>query len=424
MMKISKKLLLASLSFSLLLGVTSCGKPHMMGGVPVKSMTLTSTPVTQSAVYQANLISRYSVTLQPQVSGQVGSIKVQAGDRVSAGQTLIIINSKRQTAILNSSRADAKALHATILQSQNMLESYQIQRKALTSNLDLNKKQYARYKALYEKKSVSQQDLEKYTDSFNKASSDLESNTVQILAQKSAILAAKGNYEKAVANTQQQSAILQYYEIKAPYSGIVGDIPVKVGNYVTENTQLISITQNNPLEVNVGLPVEKVFDIKKGMTIDVLDNNGNVVGTSEISFISPRVDTATQTILVKSNLANPKEILKADQSVKVRVIYNNSPGILVPTSAVSHIGAQDFVYVLTNKGGQFFVKQQPVKLGELQGDKYVVIGGLKVGDQIVSVGVQKLMDGAPVTVLPDEKGGESTLGASQNIDKNISSGRK
>ncbi|MFA6988889.1 MAG: efflux RND transporter periplasmic adaptor subunit [Candidatus Gastranaerophilaceae bacterium] len=402
MIKIDKKLAIASLSLSLLLGVTSCGRPvGMHGGIPVKSIILASTPVTQSSIYQATLISRYSVTLQPQVSGQIATINVKAGDRVKAGDLLIVVNSRKQNAILNSSRADAKALQAAISQSENMLESYQIQRKAITSNLDMNKKQYARYNALYEKKSVSQQDLEKYTDSLNKATADLEANTAQILSQKSAILVAKSNYEKAVANIQQQSTILQYYEIKAPYSGIVGDIPVKIGNYITENTVLISITQNNPLEVNVGLPVEKVFDIHKGMTIDVFDNNNNVIGTSKISFISPRVDTATQTILVKSNLANPKEILKADQSVKVRVIYSQSPGILVPTGAVSHIGAQDFVYTLVNKGNQFFAKQQPVKLGELQGDKYAVISGLKIGEQIVSAGVQKLMDGAPVTILPE-----------------------
>ena len=400
MIKFNKKLLITSLF--LILGTTGCGRPGgMHGGIPVKSITLSPETVIQSSVYQATLISRYSVVLQPQISGQIASIKVKAGDRVIPGQVLIVVNSRRQTAALNSSKADAKALQAAIAQSQSLLESYEIQRKALTSNLEMNKKQYERYTALYQKKSVSQQDVEKFTDSFNKASADLESNTAQILAQKAAILAAKGNYEKAVANVQQQSAELQYYDIKAPYAGIVGDIPVKVGNYVTPTTQLISITQNDPLEVNVGLPVDKVFDIHKGMQIDILDNNDNVIGTSEVSFISPRVDTSTQTILVKSILANPKEILKADQSVKVRVIYSQNQGILVPTSAVSHIGAQDFVYVLTDKDKQFFVKQQPIKLGELQGDKYVVISGLKAGDQIVSVGIQKLADGAPVTILPD-----------------------
>jgi RND family efflux transporter MFP subunit len=166
---------------------------------------------------------------------------------------------------------------------------------------------------------------------------------------------------------------------------------------------LLNITQNNPLEINVGLPVEKVFDIHNGLPIEVLDNYGNAVGKTKISFVAPNVSTDTQTLLVKAILPNPTGLFKADQSVKVRVIFNQSPGILVPTGSINHFGGLDFVYVLRNKGKSFFVAQKPVKLGDIQGGYYVVLNGLKSGDQIVSQGVQKLMDGAPVTILPERK---------------------
>ena len=124
---------------------------------------------------------------------------------------------------------------------------------------------------------------------------------------------------------------------------------------------------------------------------------------SKISFISPSVNTETQTILIKSILYNKSEIFKADQSVKVRVIFNQTNGILAPTSAISHMAGQDFVFLITNKGKQQFVKQQPVTLGEIQGDKYVILSGLKSLDTIVSQGIQKLMDGMPVTAMPEGK---------------------
>lgn len=136
------------------------------------------------------------------------------------------------------------------------------------------------------------------------------------------------------------------------------------------------------------------------MPIEVLDNNGNVVGKSKISFISPRIDTDTQTILVKGILHKTSEILKADQSVKVRIIYNEFPLISVPASAISHFGGQDFAFLINKRGKGTFVKQLPVKLGDVQDNKYVVLSGLKNGDEIVSQGIQKLMDGAPVTILP------------------------
>jgi multidrug efflux pump subunit AcrA (membrane-fusion protein) len=136
-----------------------------------------------------------------------------------------------------------------------------------------------------------------------------------------------------------------------------------------------------------------------------LDNNDKVIGSSKVSFVSPNVNTDTQTILVKAILPNPSETLKADQSVKVRVIYNQRPGILVPTEAISHFGGQDFAFILNKKGNLFFAKQQTIKLGDLQGDKYVVLSGLQTGDHLVSQGIQKLMDGAPVTILPQAQKG-------------------
>jgi len=407
MINIKSKLVAISALACLIFGVTGCGQKPFMGaiggGVPVNATVINAVPVSQSGIYQATLISRYSVTLQPQVSGQISSISVKAGDRVKAGQLLMVIDKRKQEATLNSSYADAESSKASISNAKSMLYTYQMQRKALESNLDLNKKLYDRYTYLYSKHTVSKQDLEKYTDSYNKAKSDLDANTAQIQAQKAAIEAANSNYVKAKFSIKEQQAQLQYYEITAPYSGIIGDIPVKVGSYVSGSTQLLSITQNDPLEINVGLPVEKVFDIHTGMPVEVLDNNGNVVGRTKISFVSPNVDTSTQTVLTKAILSNKNGILKADQSVKVRVIYNQSNGILVPTSAISHFGGQDFAFVINKKDKLTVVKQQPVKLGEIQNNQYVVLSGLKKDDQIVSQGIQKLMDGAPVTILPERK---------------------
>jgi len=407
---ISKKnnLVIISTLIVSLLGLTACSQRPFMasmmqgGGVPVESIILKSEPVQQLGIYQAKLISRYSVSLQPQVSGQIANIYVKAGDRVKAGQLLMVIDKRKQEATLNSSRADAAASKAAISQAKDTLYSYQVQRQAVESSLELNKKLYERYKALYEKKSVSQQDLEKYTDSYNKAKADLDTNSAQIQAQKSAILTAQSNYARAQSNIQEQSVQLQFYKIIAPYSGIIGDIPVRVGNYVTGNTPLLSITQNDRLEINVGLPVEKVFDIKTGLPVEVLDNESKTVGRSEISFVSPRVDNDTQTVLAKAIIQNTQGILKADQSVKVKVIYKQSPGILVPVSAISHFGGQDFAFILNNKGNKFFVKQVPVKLGEIQNNEYEILNGLKNNDQIVSQGIQKLMDGAPVTIIQKE----------------------
>lgn len=405
----SKKLIyIVSAFICLLFAATGCANQPFMasmmgGGIPVESVILKATPVEEAGIYQSTLISRHSVSIEPQVDGQIADIFVKAGDHVKAGQLLMAIDMRKQQAALNSSKADAKSLQAAIAQSKDMLNSYRVQREGLISKMEFNQKQYNRYKALYNKKSVSQQDLEKYTDSYIQSKSDLNANAAQIQAQKSSILSAQSNYEKALSSIQEQSVELQYYKITAPYSGIIGDIPVKIGNYVKDSTELLSITQNDPLEINVGLPVDRVFDIHKGLPVEVLDNKSKVIGHSKISFISPNVSTDSQTVLIKAILSNSRGILKADQSVKVRVIYAKSQGILVPTGAISHLGGLDFAFLLQKKGGKSFARQQSVKLGDIQEDKYVVISGLKPGDNVIVQGIQKLMDGVPVTTMDKGK---------------------
>lgn len=312
-------------------------------------------------IYQGVLISRQSVFLQPQVSGQIQEINVKAGDKVKAGQLLLVIDPRKQEALLNS---------------------YKVKQSALLLNYETAKTQFERYSDLYEKKTVSKQDLENYENAYKKAKSDYETNEAQI---------------------KEQSVQLGYHKITAPFAGIVGDIPVKIGDHVTPETKMLSVTQNETLELNVGLPADKVFDIKAGLPVQILDNLNKPAASSTLSFISPRVDSSTQTILTKAIMKNKNGILKADQSVKVRVIYNKKHGILVPVSAKTHLVGQDFVYVVKDENGKQIVKQTPITLGEIQQDKYVVEKGLKEGDCIVIRGIQKLYDGAEVKIEKEEQ---------------------
>lgn len=374
-----------------------------MPATVVEVETIKSAEVENSEIYQGTLISRYSVSLQPQVTGQIASINVKAGDRVRAGQTLLVIDPRKQEATLNSSKADAASMKAAIEQARSNLNTYEVQQNSLISNYEIAKTQYERYRDLYERKTVSKQDLENYTDAYRKAKSALDSNTAQIKAQKSAVNVAVSNYQKSTFTIKEQGVQLAYHKIVAPYAGIIGDIPVKIGEYVTSDTKLLSITQNNQLELNVGLPSEKVFIIQKGLPVQIIDYDGNAIADSKLSFVSPRIDTDTQTILVKAIFKNPKEMLKADQSVKARVLYSKSEGILIPTSAVTHLGGQDFAFVVNENEGQKTVKQVPITVGEIQNEKYVIKKGLNIGDCIVTQGVQKLYDGAVVTTGKEEK---------------------
>ncbi len=374
----------------------------MGGGLPVETATLANQNIQQYQDFQGTLISRKSVMLQSRVAGEISKIYVKAGDRVKAGAPLIQIDARQQQATVSSSKAQASAVQAQIKQAQDATRNLQEQHTALVSSLKLNQTLANRYKNLFDKGAGSKQDLDQYTYSLQKAQADLNSNEAQIQQQRSAVITAKKNYDSSVASTRQQAVLLQFYRITAPFAGRVGDIPVKLGNFVGTDTQLLSVTENNPLELNVGLPADRAFDTKIGLKAVMYDKTDNPVASAALNFVSPLIDPTSQTMLVKANVANPGERLKANQSLRTRIYFSNAAGLMVPSTAVSHLGGQDFVFlVLKNEKGEGnVVKQTPVKLGTLQnGNAFVLTSGLKAGDVIVVNGIQKLADGAPVTVM-------------------------
>ncbi len=97
----------------------------------------------------------------------------------------------------------------------------------------------------------------------------------------------------------QQQAQLHYYTVSAPTDGIVGDVPVHVGDRVSTTTLLTTVDAPGNLEAYIYVPVEHSHDLRMGEAVDLLDDGGQVIAHSSIFFISPQMDTGTQTVLAK-----------------------------------------------------------------------------------------------------------------------------
>ena len=97
---------------------------------------------------------------------------------------------------------------------------------------------------------------------------------------------------------------LQYYRVTAPASGIVGDLTVREGDRVTTSTEITTIDDQEGLEAYIQVPLDRAPDARVGLPVQILDAEGKVIATNPITFVAPRVDAATQTVLVKSLLRN------------------------------------------------------------------------------------------------------------------------
>jgi RND family efflux transporter MFP subunit len=330
----------------------------MQGGLPVQTQAVSFSPVPQSSEYVATIKSRRSATMQPQVDGRLTGISVHSGDHVQAGQVLMSIDPLHQQASVDSAQATAR------------------QKKAL---YDYNTSEIERQRKLFEAGIISRDVYEQAQQAY--------ANT-------------KADYESAEALTKTAQEQLAYYSVRAPFDGVVGDIPVHVGDYVSPTTILTTVDENKDLEAYIYIPTERSSQVRPGLEVDLTDTNGNVLEKTRVDFISPEVDSTLQGILVKAPVHATPELLRNAELVKARVIWSTTPMALVPVLAVSRQGGQSFVFIARQQNGHTSAVQTPVTLGDTVGNTYSISSGLNAGDRVIISSTQFLVNGMPVTPLP------------------------
>jgi RND family efflux transporter MFP subunit len=311
------------------------------------------------------LKSLQSTTIQPQIEGQITHIYVKSGDRVAQGAPLVQIDPRRQQAAVSSQEAE---------------------RASREANVAYARQQAQRANDLFAAGAISKQELEQSQTALRTAEASLQSLQAQV---------------------QQQQVQLRYYTISAPTSGIVADVPARVGMQVSTSTVLTTIEQNDTLEVYVSVPVERSADLKMGLPLKVMSSDGkDTLAITTVGFISPSVDESTQSILVKGTVRNPDGKLRSSQFVRARIVWKTASGLVVPVTAVARVNGQYFVFVAESadgKGGasKLVAHQRAIKVGSIVGDDYPVLEGIKPGEKVVISGGQKLVDGVPIAPVPE-----------------------
>ena len=207
----------------------------------------------------------------------------------------------------------------------------------------------------------------------------------------------KADLDAAIATRKSLEQQLAYYKVKAPFDGVVGDVPVHLGDYVTSATMLTTVDENKDLEAYIYVPTERSGEVRNGLPVQLLDGDGKVVETTHVDFLSAQVDSQLQGILLKAPVHSALETFRSAQLIKARVIWKTSPLPVIPVLAVSRQGGQSFVFVAQQQpDGKYAARQVAVTLGDTVGNSYAVNAGLKPGDQVIVSGTQFLIDRMPV----------------------------
>jgi|GraSoi_2013_80cm_1033760.scaffolds.fasta_scaffold00106_3 RND family efflux transporter MFP subunit len=360
-------MLAGTLAFAAGCGKTSAGDPAAAGApqaMPVQVKVAQAENVPDTTEYLSVLKSRHAANISPQVEGYITKIYVKSGDHVTAGTPLIQIDPLKQQAAVSSQEAARAAQEATVRYAQIQLD---------------------RARKLYAAGVVPKADVDNAQTTYDAAVAQLKALSDQV---------------------NQQQVELRYYRVAAPMDGIVGDIPVRVGERVAVTTLLTTVDERGPLEAYIYVPADRARNLKLGLPVHLVDEAGIKVADTRITFLSPQVDAETQTVLAKALLENPQG-LRVSQQVRAQVVWSTHEGTVIPVLAVTRISGQFFAFLAVKDGKSTVARQKLLKVGDTIGNDYVVLDGIKPGDHIITSGLQFLQDGMAVM----EQAAQTTRGS-------------
>src|SRR6266446_2013602 len=332
--------------------------------MPVQVQIAPAVKIPDTTEYLSILKSRHSASINPQVEGLITRIFVKSGDHVKAGTPLLQIDPLKQEATVNSQEASRTAQEANLRYAKVSLE---------------------RAQKLFDAGVISKQELDNAQTGYDAALAQVKSIDEQV---------------------KQQKVELHYYSVTSPMYGIVGDIPVRMGDRVTVSTLLTTVDEPGALEAYIYVPAERAKNLKVGLPVRLLDSAGNSAGDTRITFVSPQVDTETQSVLAKAMVENAPGKLRIAQQVRAQITWGTHEGPVIPVLAVQRINGQFFAFVSAKEAKGTVARQKTLKLGETLGNDFAVLEGLKPGDHVIVSGTQFLQDGMAVTeqVAGDSKG--------------------
>ncbi|HEY9864040.1 MAG TPA: efflux RND transporter periplasmic adaptor subunit [Candidatus Obscuribacterales bacterium] len=415
----------------------------------------------ETSDFVGTLEAKRAVDIKPEIEGRITEILVRSGQLIQEGDAIARLKSDSVESSLNQAKAnlvrtqarlselkagsrpeeiaqgraklaEAKArladaesgsLLAEINQAKSQIDSIQ-------ADAELAQNRVNRFRDLSESGAISQDQFDALSSQKSSANANLQAakrrleqlqknrqseinlrravieqeqqalNQLESGTRIQEIQQAEAQVAEAAAQVRNIELDLQETAVLAPFTGVVGDVGIKVGDYVSRGDILTRLTANDQLELRLPVSLEHKEDLKLGLSVNMVDAQGKVLANGRISFISPSVNQDSQTILSKASFDNSQGLFKDGQFVRAEVVWKQKlNAVVIPMTAVQFQGNQRFVFLAEGEE-KLTAKKQPIKLGLVQKDQAEILEGLKPGQKLIISGTQRLSDGAAINILP------------------------
>ncbi len=401
----SRQALGVALTLSLAVAACSRPAPDAMTGPPavqVQVQELQPGTFEESSDFVGALEAEQRIELKPEVEGRVTQVLASSGSAVAQGQPVVQLSTNQVQSEVAANQAAAQAAGFGRNAAQAQVDAAQAELTRAQADVELAVVEFGRTERLVGAGALSRQELDNAQNRLNVAQAAQRQASDNVRTAQAQLQQALSTFEQAQAQVDVSQADLGFKQVVAPVAGFLGDVSLKVGDYVQAGDTLATITQNSALLLRIQVPTTRASQLRTGIPVELLSpDTGEPLATGSVSFISPEVDGAGQSILVKARFPNEAGNLRDGQFVRARLIWSTTATLLVPTVAVTRIAGQSFVFVATDQpqeDGQTLrvATQRPVQLGPIQGGSYQVIDGLKAGDEVIVTNILQLQDGRPI----------------------------
>ncbi len=385
--------------------------------VPVTLGTVTTKVMPVQIRTIGNVEPIATVTLKPQIEGQVTAIAFQEGSFVQQGQVLFRIDTQpveaalaQAQAIVSKDQSAVAQARATVVKDQTAIRQAQANLQKDMAQLQYDLAQEKRFQSLLDDEFISRDQYEQAVTARKAAEATVASDRSAIQNAKAVVVADMSAIASAEATVKADQALVEssriklaYGTIRAPFSGRTGSLKIHVGDTVrVGETELVRLDRLNPIYVGFSVPEQELKAVKTRsntrqfpVTVETRESPPTVL-SGTVNFLENMVDTNTGTIRMKAIFQNQNKLWPGQFVDVVLNLAEEPNAIVVPSQAVQSGQNGDYVFVANANQAEM----RPVVVDRVVGNWTVVRSGLKLGEKVVTDGQFQLSQGSLLKIKP------------------------
>jgi RND family efflux transporter MFP subunit len=359
--------------------------------VNVSAVEVVEQPIKRFVRVSGTLTAQEDAEVAAEVAGRVIETPVERGSRVGSGDSLVRLATAEGEAQAIEAQANAAQIEARlgIANGATFAVENVPEVASARASVQLARNDFERARTLHAQKLLSQSDFDQSSAKTEAAERQYEMAKNTAAQQYQSLLAARARVtlaQKALADTT----------VRAPFSGVVGERLVSVGDYVTRGTKVATVMRVDPLRVELTVPEQFVSVIAAGRQVTFeVDAYPGETFNGQVRFVSPSVAADTRALTLEAIVPNPTNRLKPGFFATAQIEQANMlPALMVPAAAVRTVSGTARVFVVNGDR----VEERVVMAGQAVGDRAEITSGVKAGERVVATGADRVVDGVRVVV--------------------------